>query len=304
MAQEVLFLPQGVWRADYSYSRKERKNIFESGRSKDSILERKRKKEGIPSGQVSGSISQESTEHTLEFHYGLTRKFNLGLKIPHYSKKRNADTLKDNQGSNGAFIEANRSASAEGMGDIEIAFSGRWLYTDEHDVRIGLLYNHDNAPYNFENSRELPIGTGCREVSLFFHWIRYAIASNLHTKFLFLEMFTMDGKTKDALAEKKTIQRSNSRKIHLTVATNHREWHYGFGIRFSDQAGTVIGGVGQKDGSLSYTYELFFDYGNLYRLERGAIASPWRAGFRYGSVVAGSNAYDTTEIGFRVARFF
>ncbi len=303
-AQSIDFLPEGSWLVKYAYSRSDQNNIYQSGRSKDSIIERKLNKAGLDSGDISGSITQETLEQSITLQYGYSPSYNFALIVPYYTKIRNADSLFDKTGNNSAFIEAHQSASVSGMGDVELRFKNRWVYTDEHDLQVGMTYNHDNASYNYNDAKKLPLGTGCRELTMFLRWMIYAIESNLRTKLEYFEQITFDGKVNDSAGNEETIKRGNARKTSLSVYSHSAEWQYGGGVEIIDQSKTLIGEEDQEDGYLAHSYFFSLNFGNLNELEDGSVDLPWETGFYYKSVFAGSNAYDTTTLGITAVLYF
>ncbi|NQU63286.1 MAG: hypothetical protein HQ517_03235 [SAR324 cluster bacterium] len=289
IAQTAEYAPENVSLITVDSVKTSYDGFYTTGTQTTSALEVLRERKNIDTSVVNGSISFEETVFRIHFQYGFFEMVNLGITVPHSTNQRKSD-LNWNDTEQIAFVDNLGDAESSGMGDFEIWALWRLFYTDETDFQLGVTLINDNAPYNSENTAEMPLGSGSREMSLFLHWFVFSIHSSLQLLIELEQVFTEDAKLKLSDGQELTKVRSNNFMANFDVSAHSDQLGYGGGLRMQSIGNQKLDGVSQQDGYLSYAVRGFLSFGNRYLLEKMVINHPWEARIGLEKVVLGSNA--------------
>ena len=303
--QEIDYLPVGVFNISYDFQTKSNDSVWVGGRETESQLKNLLKRLNLDEEAVDGSIKYESMIQTFKFQYGLSNSLNIGLSIPNLSQKRSSSLTVNNASiANNKFVEDYQSAETEGMGDIDLFGIWRSMYTDDIDFRIGVEINADNAPYHYDRTDEVALGTGAQELKTYLHWKLYPRTIDMITDLKIQLSFTKNSDVIADTGESLTLKRGRSTYMHIKLSFNDDAFNYGGGTKMISQAETIVDDQKQGDGYLSYHLNAFINYGNMYQLEKGSVSQPWMVQLSLDNAFWGANAPQTTTLGLKMFLYF
>jgi hypothetical protein len=303
-AQEIDFLPGGVFSTSYEYKSGSADSILSGMERKsmgDSLLDR----QDIDEAAVDGSVSIQTGAHLLKLHYGLSDSFNISFTVPYLYKRRTSSLTVSGSGNAAAdqFVENNGSAETQGLGDLSLTGMWRPIYTDGTELRLAIGLDGNNGAFYYNDGQNISLGNGAYDSSFTIRWLIYPITSNSVLDFEASSVFTSNA-TVTSGGEELELQKDNSGVIRLDFSVNHNAWNFGGGLKMVAEGQTAINGISQGDGYLAYTYRLFLNYGNLNQLEHTAVGSPWLVGVYLDNTVFGANAPEENTIGFKAVFYF
>ena len=301
--QTTEFVPTSLSLITVDVSTSSYKDFFTTGTQKSSALAILRTRNNVDNTAVTGSVSYEKTLTRLHFQYGLFESINFGITLPYLTSERKSNLIV-NDIAEETFAENIGNAKASGLGDAEIWGIWQLLYTDQTDFQFGFKLVGDNAPLNMDVNTKMPLGSGSKELSLFFHWYVFSIQSSLKMFMKIEYVLAEDSKIKDASGQEIVKQQSNDFAAKFEVSAHSDQFGYGGGTRMQSVASRNLDNVSQNDGYLSYALRGYLSYGNRYLLETRVINSPWEARMEVEKVITGSNAPDVQSISLQFMTYF
>lgn len=305
LAQEIDFLPRGVFRFSYDINTTTTEKILADGEGRESLLNALLSRYSIPDTGVEGSIKYETVKQKLELQVGVFNSWNFGITIPYLTNKRISD-LEVESGSTAqqAFKERFKSAETSGVGDLEYWGIWRPHYSDEFDFRLVFKLIGDNAPLHYGKSDEVALGSGTKDLVSSLKWKYYPKSYPMMLEFESGLRFTENSTVTDDSGESRELKKG--RDIHMSIASSYNlnRFNYGGRIRLINKAPTIIDDTQQNDGYIAYTYRLFLNVGNLYMLESTTVNLPWNAQIYMENTFFGSNAPDARVIGLKATTYF
>ena len=304
-AQSMHFLPPTVGSLSYDISLTELDNYFASGNKLRGLTKQRLKEQNLDAGLVQGKLKESTLKQSLYYQLGITSSINLGFKLAFLDRSRSSTLTTSSSASEVTnFISTNASRSDSGLGDVEAQVIWRSSYGDEHDVRFGLHYSHDNGDFFFGDSPQLSLGSGAKELMPFFNWTYYSSASHIQFDLEVANRFTLDNKVRNLAGQDVELKRSNELLFSLSLANQNEAWSYGGGLFYQATKDTFIGDVSQEDGFLQYAYRFFVGYGNLKAFETQPSLQPMEAQLYLHNAFSGINAPATQQLGIKLSTYF
>lgn len=306
MAQEIEFLPSGVFHFSYEYQSTATKDYMAAGRERKSVREVLLDRNHMDEDDVDGSIHYQQNRQLLGIKYGLFDFLNLELVIPYIQVKRESslDLTDNGSASQLAFRDSYDSTETQGTGDMALWFIWRLHYSDENDLHLGIGLDNDNGPYNYDDPDKLALGSGAQELSFYVKWLAYPRSTEMAVETETGITLTKNSEVRTDDDEGLTLKRQNNLYLQILLSFNEDILNWGGALRMNNRGETDIDGQGQGDGYVSYTTKLFFNLGNLYRLEEEPLAFPWTVGIYAERVFFGANAPDDQVSGLKASFYF
>ena len=305
-AQSFTFLPENTFRFSYEYNKNSRSRMFVDTDKRTSILSYELDHEGLGADTVNGTIQYETLENKLVVQAGLTSSINVGLGFPSIkrTRKSNIEATNASDMNVNAFVNSRKNNEQSDMGDREFWFLWRANYTDIHDFQIGLNYNDNNGLFLLDESDELSLGSGARELTQFFRWIYYEQSSRLAVRMEASGSFTEATTVTDSSGNEVEMTRGNGLRASVHMSGEFGIFRLGGEIKAESFSPLIVDGVDQSDGYLGYSYRLDLNLGNINMLEEGPLLLPWEVDFYVRNRFWGVNAPGDEEMGAMLSLYF
>lgn len=304
-AQDFNFLPPGVSSTSYEFSRFEYDSVYK-GSEKLSIVERKAEQWGVNQSSISGSIKEEEQRHTISYQFGISGEWNMGINITGISRKRSSSlSLKESSDTTAdSLVKAYPEASESGLGDLELYGMWRWLYTDEHDIRLGATLNLNNGTYSADDPDKLNLGNGTHDLLTFFHWFYFLHERRFIANLKVSTTNSMNTKIKTLNGDEKELRRANQAEVSFGFSGQREMWSYGGDLEFEYRGASYLDSEKQKDSLVSYSWRAFAGYGTSTSYDGSPANSLWDSQIYIKNSVFGADAPALVEIGVKGSLIF
>ncbi len=304
--QEIGFLPEGAIGLSYDFESSTANSGYNSYTQKKSLRKMLANRHNIDEQSIGGDISLRSIQQNLSFQYGLFETLNIGVTLPYVSNSRESSlTVKDsNSAETTAFVDSYESAESSGIGDYELWGIWRLVYTDSMDFQFGFSFVGDNAPYYYNDTENVAIGSGSQEFLIYFRWLIYPNNVDIIADIEVNSTSTIDGSVEDPDGNSYELRRGTSIAFHANFSKNLDAFNFGGGLNGLTTAETQIDGSGISDSGISYTFDLFLNFGNLHQLEVQDVTLPWMVRFDFESVIYGVNTTADVKYGIKALFYF
>lgn len=303
-AQEIDFLPEGVFSAGYELTTSSYNSILDGSKKNDLLVELL-DRNSIGEEDIKGDLAYSSTVHSFKLQYGLYDSLNLAAIVPFVINKResNLDVVDTGNATHMQFASDYESAESQGLGDISLIATWRPLYSDSNDFRVSVELNGNNGEYHLSDSDKVSLGNGANDLGIHIRWIAYSSESEFRVDVELAALATENFEvTEDGTNYE--IKKGNNVLLSIDLSDNIGSMNYGGGFKALTSGKTMINKVDQGDNYLAYSYKLFLNFGNLNQLEDSTVNLPWNAGFYFEDIFAGTNAPASSTFGFKGTLYF
>ncbi|OGH00339.1 MAG: hypothetical protein A2600_13880 [Candidatus Lambdaproteobacteria bacterium RIFOXYD1_FULL_56_27] len=305
-AQEILFVPEGsvrVLAAQESWS-------WSKGMAKktqtESLQAQQSARAGLGGVPLQGSLSRTETKQVTALTYGLSRDYNLGLKVAQVTEQRTSSLSNPNPGNADVdnFVRSQESATRSGLGDIELVGSKLNHYSDNHWVMTEFFYQQPGETVSYDQPGKLQTSTGVRKAGMRLYWDIYLSGTRVAFRNRAEGSIAFKGKTTDAQGRSVDLYGNGDRYFQSGFEHQLGWFHWGLYAGVLEAGKTYVDKLDQKDASLSTRYWAVLGLGNLKALEEGPILLPWVLELRTKGTYWGNNAPDAIGTDLRLNFYF
>ncbi|MCP4296986.1 MAG: hypothetical protein GY786_15390 [Proteobacteria bacterium] len=306
IAQNIQFLPAKAHSFTYGLKSLQLNNFVYDGSSSRSLLKQKLYERELDSGLVSGTLTENSLKHDFHYRFGISNKLNLLVNLSLVTYERSSNLNDDSSGDTDAadFIQKYHSISSDGLGDFELGILWRTSYGDEHDLRLSMLYRHDNGEFVAGNSQGLSPGSGIKDLISAFLWSYYFIQNRSQIDFTASNQISEEAKVDDIAGGRLKLKKAPVFRSSLGFQMQDSLWNYGIKITYANEGNSYLDGIKYEDNYTQYSYKLHAGWGQIINPKENSLPFPMEGKFYIQNVLSGINASNIQEIGLNVSAYF
>lgn len=278
LASQDDIVPEGAWKyeaAVFVEAQQSAYNRFGKLRSLKRLLIPKR----ADAKQTSGSIIRKVNRADFRFTYGVSDTWNLFLEVPYLQLEQDS-SLKTS--STDPLIQAQvatlRSQSLTGLGDFRMFSMHRTVFSDRNGfvVGYGLIHPIRDRDDSRPGALALALRSPHPSLSSFIHYTRYPALRRSRFDIRLQFDFGLDGHIKALDGKKRKFEGGNDLDIQLGWHKEFGAFGTGFNLNHRRKTLNRLGGGSLGDPEEETLFRLRAGYGNLVRLEQGALNFPYQ----------------------------
>ncbi len=306
IAQSIQFLPAKAHSFTYGLKSLQLNNFIYDGSSSRSLLKQKLYERELDSGLVSGTLTENSLKQDFQYRFGISNTLNLLVNLSLVTYKRSSNLNDDSSGDMDAtdFIQKYQSLSSDGLGDLELGLVWRTSYGDENDLRLSMLYRHDNGEFVAGNSQGLSPGSGTKDLISAFLWSYYFIQNRSQIDFTASNQISEEIKVDDIGGGGLKLKKAPVFRSSLGFQTQDSLWNYGVKITYANRGNSYLDGIKYEDNYTQYSYKLHAGWGQIINPVENSLPFPMEGKLYMQNILSGINAPNTQEIGLSVSAYF
>ena len=278
----------------------------ERGSSQRSLLEQRLDESDLEEDSVNGKFSESASRSILHYQLGLTDYLNLIINFSAVNYRQTSDLKTDSSTDTAAveFIKNHQTSSSSGAGDYELGVVWRFSYGDEHDLRLSLLYNHNNGKFILGDNQLFSPGSGTKELTTAFLWTYYPLSNRSQVDFSISSQFSQKATVKTSQDKKVELQRGQLLSSSIGYQRQQHLWNYGLKLAYKGQDNSHADGIRYEDGFTQYSYNLHLGWSKITGFREFNLPFPLEARAYLENVFRGVYSPVVKKVGLDFSAYF